>query len=360
LDKECHFFDLLCIFFIRTDFVSQFIKRRHLSYQLPSKAKSKESSEIKFREGVSFINKIRSYNFPPHKIAALDKTSFTSETKNVKHISIKGGYDFISSNNKFTIIFYVPKFDYSFFNFFRGRPRREGGSKGSITIIMYSMVVADGTVGQVYLETDTKIPTNIQLPPETRIEYIPKTKKASDRRGERGYIACLEQNTADKSLVKGDIVLTDAEKSFHTEAVNDYLADKGIYADQFPAGLGHLMNPCDSYYHSSIKARYWRYIDELEGEVSLENMIACIHKAVAREREESIRNYFKGCGIVGNKPAEEIMNHLIYQGLSPAKKFKDLHLKQLKSFIEWKWANHYNTMIALCNKYEKMYENLNL
>ena len=220
------------------------------------------------------------------------------------------------------------------------------------------MVVGDGKIGRIYLETSAKVPVDIKLPSETNLQYLPSH---TVRRGERGFIACLEQNCSDKSLVKGDIILTDAENAFKTDFVVAYLDDKGIYSDHFPPGLGHLMNPCDQYYHASVKARYWRYIDEYRGKVTMEDMVSCIHKAVFKEKGASIRNYFKSCGIVGSdKTPEEVMNHLIYEGLSPSKKYKSMHLKQLKSFIEWKWANHYNIMRKMCKKYRKIYEEYNI
>lgn len=73
-------------------FYSKFIKRKHLSYRLPSKAKSYENLKSKFSAGVNFINTVRNSKIPPGKIAAIDKTRFNSETKKIKHISIKGGY----------------------------------------------------------------------------------------------------------------------------------------------------------------------------------------------------------------------------------------------------------------------------
>lgn len=226
-----------------------------------------------------------------------------------------------------------------------------------MNLIMYSLIVGDGTVGPIYLDTSSKFPAKIQLPPETFLQYLPKTRNVNDRRGEKGFLAFLEQNTSDKSLVKGDLLLSDAEKAFNTELVNDLIEHKNLYSIHFPPGMGHLMNPCDQYYHASVKTRYWRFIDELKS-VSIESMINCIHKAVKKEKEKSIRNYFRSCGIIDSeKTPEEIMNHLLYQGLSPSEKFKLIHLKQLISLINWKWADHVNTKRRLCQKYEKMYSN---
>lgn len=205
---------------------------------------------------------------------------------------------------------------------------------------MYSLIVSDGTTGPIFLTTDKKFNDNIEMPPECYIEYIPATKKISERRGERGMLAFLEKSISDTTLVPGDLLLSDNEASFKTQLVEDKLYENRIQHLFFPTYLGHLMNPCDSFYHSSIKARYWKYVGQEEEEgvsLSVEKMVKLIHRSVAEEKEESIQHYFEHCGITGSKSPEKSMKKLLSQGLHPTKKFHNLHLQQLKSFIDWRW-----------------------
>ncbi len=92
------------------------------------------------------------------------------------------------------------------------------------------MLVGNGTLGPLYIETATKYKKNIddKLPESTYLEYIPPTKNKKDRRGERGFIAYLEKCFSLKTLSKGDLLLTDNEASFKTELVKDLESSKGI------------------------------------------------------------------------------------------------------------------------------------
>lgn len=95
------------------------------------------------------------------------------------------------------------------------------------------MIVADGSIGHLYIETSKKFPNSIvsQLPPATHLCYIPPTRGKSDRRGEKGTLAFLEYCCSPRvdMIRKGELGLSDNESSFKTEWVRDFENDKGKY-----------------------------------------------------------------------------------------------------------------------------------
>jgi hypothetical protein len=91
---------------------------------------------------------------------------------------------------------------------------------------------------------------------DCRVEYLPKTKKKGERRGEEGVIAAFEYQKARGSFSKGDVVISDNEASFDTELMKEFVADMGVTKLNFPVGLGHLLDPCDNEFHSEEKSRY--------------------------------------------------------------------------------------------------------
>jgi hypothetical protein len=90
--------------------------------------------------------------------------------------------------------------------------------------------VANGTLGPLYIETSKTYENSILelLPPETFLEYIPKTKDKKSRRGERGYVAFMEKSFGDHTLNEGDLFITDNEKSLKTELGRDLETSHGV------------------------------------------------------------------------------------------------------------------------------------
>jgi hypothetical protein len=100
-----------------------------------------------------------------------------------------------------------------------GQPRRFRSHDVQNALTVYTTLVSDGTTGPLYIQTRKPIPSDIELPPETYIEYIPKTKKSSDRRGEEGVIAFLETSFRKNTFVNYDMIISDNEASFKTDLV---------------------------------------------------------------------------------------------------------------------------------------------
>jgi len=288
---------------VSSSWITSFMKRRHLSLQEASTAKGSEMMEIKYEEAVKCLEEIRSLNKSPGQIAVMDKTKFYNDSHRVKHIGIKGA----------------------------GRPRRRKSSRGS-PLCMYSFLVADGSLGPLYLETTIKSHTLTNL--QSKFGFIKYLSKKGEKRGERGYLLFLETCVDYLYLLPGDVLITDNENSFKTKKVKNFLKKHNIINIQFPSYMNHLMNPCDNYFHASMKRRYWSSIDNLKY-VSIQEKVNAIRDAYYSEEESSIIKYFRNCGIVGDKKSSEVVSNLLNEGLFPTKKFHSLHIKQLDNYVKW-------------------------
>jgi len=173
---------------------SRFCKRNLLSYRTTACAKWSEKSKRKWNEAIDYLNYIRKdikiLKLPLNKIACFDKTKFRLFSVGTKQVGIRGG----------------------------GQPRRFVSRELGHSLTVYSTLVADGTVGPLYIESNKPIPRDLNLPPQTHIEYIPRKQY---RRGERGTISYLEKCFSNKTFVDRDLVLCDNESSFKTELVKD-------------------------------------------------------------------------------------------------------------------------------------------
>jgi hypothetical protein len=196
------------------------------------------------------------------------------------------------------------------------------------------MLVANGTVAPLYIETKQKISTDLILPKtEGHIEYLPQK---TNRRGERGMLACLEYQKTTNFFCVGDILLSDAEAALHTEWVRDFLTSLGVSKYVFPKGLGHLMNPCDNCFHGEVKKRYYSALaGEGTSQLSFERKIQLIKQAYYGGSEESIKNYFKHTGILGTQNPIDVMANLLYEGIYPSEEWTDFHEKQLQYYQNW-------------------------
>jgi hypothetical protein len=89
--------------------------------------------------------------------------------------------------------------------------------------------------------------------------------------------------------------------------------------------------------------------------MSLLDQIKAIQKAYFGEPEISIINYFQNCGILGDTPPATVLNHLTTECLYPNKKFKQLHLKHLKSYVEWRWNGEKNISDIFCDEFTYLF-----
>jgi hypothetical protein len=187
-------------------------------------------------------------------------------------------------------------------------------------------------MGPLYLETTVKKHslTNVN----SEFAYIKYLSKKEKRRGEKGSLLFLETCVEYNYLNPGDVLITDNESSFKTKSVKKFLKKHKIINLYFPSYMNHLMNPCDNYFHASMKRRYWTSIDS-HIKLTIQQKVDKIREAYYSEKESSIINYFKNCGIIGDKDPSVVINHLLREGLFPAKKFQSLHIRQLDNYVKW-------------------------
>lgn len=205
---------------------TQFCKKNHLSYRITAVAKWSEKSHSKWKEAIDYISRIRNdiklLRLPLNKVACFDKTKFRLFTVGVKQVGIRGGCVL-----HLFYLFHLFPTTLIVFSFSSGQPRRFRCNDIGKALTVYSTLVADGTIGPLYIETNKPFDSEIleRLPPETYAEYIPPK---TVRRGERGTIAYLEKSFSNRTYVKKDMVLSDNEASFKTELVRDLEHSHGM------------------------------------------------------------------------------------------------------------------------------------
>jgi hypothetical protein len=110
----------------------------------------------------------------------------------------------------------------------------------------------------------------------------------------------------------------------------------GLVRDYFVAQFGHLLDPNDNSFHASFKRRYWNLVDR-KNSMSMLDQMKALSSAYFSEPEASIRGYFEQCGIVGDRPPADIIDDLSISCLYPTYRYLPIHIKQLSSYVEWRW-----------------------
>jgi hypothetical protein len=198
---------------------------------------------------------------------------------------------------------------------------------------MYSLLVANGSLGKLYIESTVQ--KNVRdCVLDSNLGEVVFLHKKTKRRGETGIMNFLIKCVNDETLVKGDLLLTDNESSFKTKKVLKFLKRHNIVVVYFPPYLNHLLSPCDNYFHASIKRRYWNIVNG-KSSLSYQEKINAISSAYFSEKEESILSYFYNCGILGDKSSTDTVKHLLNEGLFPRKKFHLIHNQQLEEYFNW-------------------------
>jgi len=329
LKKSCTTWDLrtfLSIAFsvdVQPSWISNFLARNHLSLQDASIAKGSEMNELKFRECVEFLERFRKLGKRPEQIAIIDKTKFYYDYHRVKHIGMKGA----------------------------GRRRVYRQNIGTADCV-YTMLVGNGTIGKVYIESQVaKKVENVRVNSDKA--HVTFTHKDQVRRGEVGYLKFLKWAVKEKLLVPGDVLISDNESSFKTEKVEEYLERNDITPLNFPSYMGHLMNPCDNYFHASAKFRYWQLISKIY-DLDYQSKIDAIVSSYYGERKESILAYLENCGLRGERDPVQVVRHLLKEGLFPRDKFESIHNEQLQTYIEWRSNSKFNELLPFLAKYYPM------
>lgn len=303
--------------------VTNFQHRNYLTSRLPSKMLIHEGDQDIIAVGANFIRKVRDLDLNDDQIVVIDKCKFYSDARYVRHLCPKGWYS----------IFLVSIY---FNRICSDRPRKPTPARGFPDTV-YTILVANGTLAPIYIESKEKFSNHLQLPKnEGHIEYLPP--KGVKRRGEHGVIACMEYQKSVKTFSKGDILISDAEAAFDTEDVRDFLASMGVTKLTFPKGLGHLMNPCDNEFHAEVKKRYYQLLAGLQTsttKLDKETKFNFIKDAYYGGSEASIVSYFKLTGILGDEEPEHVMQRLLNLGVSLEGTESEIHQSQADAYVSW-------------------------
>lgn len=134
--------------------------------------------------------------------------------------------------------------------------------------------------------------------------------------------------------------MVDAESALHTEFVIDLLKIHGVDLEVFPASLGKIMNPCDEFFHSALKRNYYKQV-HANIETARERKYEFIRQAYYSISEETIKNYFTHCGLLGEEEPRTVMERLLHSSninnLSSEK--QELHCQQIEAFESWCYDN---------------------
>lgn len=166
-------------------------------------------------------------------------------------------------------------------------------------------------------------------------------KVYSDSRGEQGMLDWLEWSNHIGFLKRGDLctniinfwstVITDAENSFSTVVVQATMLEMGVELEHFPAGLGHLMDPCDCYYHSHLKSRYYRLLSEDPDENS-ERKLLLIYQAYYEMPDDLPFRFMLHTGILGVEEPVSVVERLLSEGQHCSGVWKSRHDDCLKTY----------------------------
>jgi hypothetical protein len=200
----------------------------------------------------------------------------------------------------------------------------------------FTLLVANGTVAPQFLVVRQEVKIDFELE-DCEIQYIPTTKSRKERRGEEGVLAFLEYHEKLKTFKPGDVLISDHENAFDTEAVRDKLAAMGVAKLNFPNGLGHLTDPCDNEFHSVQKNRYYSIIAGLDiAQLSFQSKIEAMHSSYYAVGEDAVRNYFLRCGILSDEKPENLAKKLLGECIYVSEGFAEFHREQGLAYANWR------------------------
>lgn len=199
------------------------------------------------------------------------------------------------------------------------------------------MLVADGSVGPFYYATKDK---NFTEPKFSHDFGFVDTQSKGRGFGEESFLKYLQLLLDQNFLQSGDVLLLDNERSFGTKKVADLLTKRGIIIKHFPVSLGSIVDPCDNSFNAELKESVYQEM-AFTTNSSTQNKMAIVKKCFWWISEQSIKNYFKHCGIIGHKYREQV-RRIIREGMIPSSQYLTLHRDQISQFLKWARANKFN------------------
>ena len=136
----------------------------------------------------------------------------------------------------------------------------------------------------------------------------------------------------------GDILISDGEKSFNTQLIQEYLKESEIILFVIePSILHQFMNPCDNHFHSVLKLSYYKEISSRNyQQVTADQKFLLAKSCWDRISQDSVRQMFRKCGLVNTgEDKRSIVMNLMHEGLSCLGKHNNFHRKCLISYLEW-------------------------
>jgi hypothetical protein len=176
-------------------------------------------------------------------------------------------------------------------------------------IHVFSGLVRDGRLSPFFAIINRKkeMEEVLELASSTVI-LLGKTK----RRGERGVLAFLEEMVSRRTLVVGDILVTDNDRRWKTPEVLSYLAAYGIRALRYPTYVGAKLDPCDNSFHASLRRRYntWQL---QKVDMTLNRRLQVLSDVYLSTPTEAVLGCIRRCGVFEANP-EHTMAELLSEG----------------------------------------------
>lgn len=136
-------------------------------------------------------------------------------------------------------------------------------------------------------------------------------------------------------------MIQDNESAINTLRIQHLLEEHEIIYRNFPAWLGHLMNPADNRFHSDYDRGFNYRLDQLNNleQLSSTAQVQAAVEAYHAVPSESIHHYFRDLGLVPDslgiyEPPAQVMSRLLSEGLRPQLRNVELHKKQLRLYLE--------------------------
>jgi len=203
--------------------------------------------------------------------------------------------------------------------------------------------VADGSVLPPVIITNKKFQDCFALEPDydkyAHVLRFPDAKGPGVKTTMAALDWWIEEEWLDYSGGGKCLLLCDRLKAHHNANLLEHLQEHNVEVVLFPVGAGAVLNPCDNSFHAMVDAEFRKaLLDDLSPTV--ERKMKAIERAYHSVKEETIRRYFKRCGLFPGpdrsmKAAREKAKELCETGsvfVESNRRTRTLHLQQLAAF----------------------------
>lgn len=135
------------------------------------------------------------------------------------------------------------------------------------------------------------------------------------------------------------VVLLDNERALNVKEARELLSEHGVTIHNFPAYLGHLLDPCDNSFHGEEQNRIDGFLEAVQDHKALtgDDKMRIIKESYCRASLKSIISYFKRCGYIDNdKSPRAVLSDLLDDVRSQAyRTYRKYHEKSLRMYLQW-------------------------